>query len=89
MVKKPTKNNRFTLADFAALRGRSEAARLLGMSQPSLCIALQREREVIVIDGPDGIFAIEVRPFPAHTQEGKRVNKKVEDVFLREFDGFI
>lgn len=50
---------------FAAQRGQSEAAALLGMTQGALSKAIRAGRDVYVTENTDGTFsAEEVRPFP-------------------------
>ncbi|CAB5577701.1 Cro [Pseudomonas putida] len=57
--------SRVHIKQFAAQRGQSEAAALLGMTQGALSKAIRVGRDVYVTENADGTFsAEEVRPFP-------------------------
>lgn len=58
--------HKVSLADFVADKGQSQAAALLGMTQPGLSKALKAGREIYVAETSSGrCVASEVRPFPS------------------------
>lgn len=64
--------SRIHITQFAADRGQSEAASLLGMTQGALSKAIRVGRDVYVTENADGSFtAEEVRPFPSQFQPKK------------------
>ncbi|MBP5100621.1 Cro/CI family transcriptional regulator [Pseudomonas protegens] len=64
--------SRVHIKQFAAQRGQSEAAALLGMTQGALSKAIRVGRDVYVTQNEDGSFsAEEVRPFPSQSQPKK------------------
>lgn len=57
---------RITLDEFAAEKGQSKAAALLGLRQGSLSKALRTRRDIYVTEHEDGTYsAKEIKPFPA------------------------
>ncbi|MEB0078043.1 Cro/CI family transcriptional regulator [Pseudomonas sp. CCI3.2] len=60
---------RITLTEFAAEKGQTISASLLGMSQGALNKALRVGRDIYVTEHADGSFAAEeTRPFPCQAQ---------------------
>lgn len=60
---------RIPLADFAAEKGQTKAAELLGLYQSALSKAIKSGRDIQVIERDDGTYAAEeTRKFPAHTK---------------------
>lgn len=60
---------RITLTQFAAEKGQTKAASLLGLSQGALNKALRVGRHIYVTEHTDGSFAAEeIRPFPCQVQ---------------------
>jgi hypothetical protein len=58
--------HRIHLSEFAELRGQTEAARLLGLTQGALSKALRVGREIYVVCHEDGSCeAHELKPFPS------------------------
>jgi hypothetical protein len=61
--------SRITLSEFALIKGQTNAAQLLGMSQGALNKALRVGRNIYVTESSDGSFrAEEVRAFPSQSQ---------------------
>lgn len=57
---------RISLAEFAAEKGQTKAAELLGLYQSALSKAIKSGRDIQVIENEDGSFvAEETRKFPA------------------------
>lgn len=57
-----------TIQAFVSLKGQTEAARILGLSQGSLSKAIRANRKIIVHCHDEGIFsAEESRPFPSRS----------------------
>ncbi|MGP9826875.1 Cro/CI family transcriptional regulator [Ectopseudomonas khazarica] len=55
-----------SLQSFVEGRGQSEAARLLGVTAPAIHKALAANRDIRVVELPDGSFSAgELRPFPS------------------------
>ncbi|MBD9671601.1 hypothetical protein IB275_13545 [Pseudomonas sp. PDM21] len=62
--------HRITLNEFAAEKGQTKAAALLGLTQGALNKALRVGRDIYVTENTDGSFsAEEIKPFP--TQNSK------------------
>ncbi|MDH0042434.1 MULTISPECIES: Cro/CI family transcriptional regulator [Pseudomonas] len=60
---------RISLADFAAEKGQTKAAELLGLYQSALSKAIKSGRDIQVIENEDGSYtAEETRKFPATTK---------------------
>ncbi|MCU7218042.1 Cro/CI family transcriptional regulator [Pseudomonas sp. VE 196-7] len=60
---------RIPLADFAAEKGQTKAAELLGLYQSALSKAIKSGRDIQVIESDDGTYAAEeTRKFPAHSK---------------------
>ncbi|CAI3798578.1 hypothetical protein GLGCALEP_02120 [Pseudomonas sp. MM221] len=60
---------RISLADFAAEKGQTKAAELLGLYQSALSKAIKSGREIQVIENEDGSYtAEETRRFPSHAK---------------------
>ncbi len=60
---------RITLNKFAAEKGQTKAAALLGLRQGSLSKALRTGRDIYVTEHDDGTFsAEELRPFPSQAK---------------------
>lgn len=58
--------HRITLNEFAAEKGQTKAAALLGLTQGALNKALRVGRDIYVTENADGSFsAKEIKPFPA------------------------
>ncbi|AUR80812.1 Cro/CI family transcriptional regulator [Pseudomonas aeruginosa] len=64
--------HRISLKEFAAKKGQTKAAALLGLTQGALSKALRAGREIYVAENADGTFsAEETKPFP--TQPSRAV----------------
>jgi hypothetical protein len=71
--------SRKSLQEFAQVRGQTNAAGLLGMSQGALNKALQAGRDVFVTEHRDGSFtAEERRPFPVLS--AKRTRRRMQPI---------
>lgn len=55
---------RIPLAEFAAVSGQTETAKMLGVTQGALSKAIRQGRKIFVYQTPEKIVAEEVRPFP-------------------------
>lgn len=61
---------RIPLKEFAAEKGQTQAAKLLGLTQGALNKALRVGREIYVIELEGGKYtAEELRPFPSQSQK--------------------
>lgn len=62
--------HRIPLKEFAAEKGQTKAAALLGLTQGALNKALRVGRDIYVTENADGSFsAEEIKPFPTQTSK--------------------
>lgn len=60
---------RISLSEFAAEKGQTKAAELLGLYQSALCKAIKSGRDIQVIENEDGSYtAEETRKFPTNSK---------------------